>query len=140
VISNSMTITIDAGANATRRALERLDLAAPALRALTELGLRDRVTLRPGGMTWHQHGDRQPIELDVDIAVEPRDEDGSLLSIITRFSAADDNARLQVFDAWALVGPLASNLAERAARTVKDYAERDSFDSEAVADRRLRAA
>jgi hypothetical protein len=140
VISNSMTITIDAGAHATRHALERLDLAAPALRALTELGLDDRVTLRPGGLTWHQHGDRGPIEVDVAIEVRPRDDDGSLLSITTRFSAADERARIQVFDAWALVGPVASNLAERSARTVKDYAERDSFDGDEGGEWYLRAA
>jgi len=135
-----MTITIDAGAHATRHALERLDLAAPALRALTELGLDDRVTRRPGGLTWHQHGGRGPIEVDVDIDVQPRDEDGSLLSITTRFSATDESARLRVLDAWALVGPVASNLAERAARTVKDYAERDSFDDDEVGESYLRAA
>jgi hypothetical protein len=135
-----MTIVIDAGADATRHALERLDLAAPALRALTELGLDDRVTLRPAGMTWHQHGGRSPIELDIGIDVQPREDDGSLLSITTRFSAADENARLQVFDAWALIGPVASNLAERAARTVKNYAERDSFDGRVSVESYLRAA
>ncbi len=43
-------------------------------------------------------------------------------------------------DAWALVGPVASNLAERAARTVKNYAERGIFDSEEAVEPRLRAA
>ncbi len=140
VISNSMTITIDSGADATRHALERLDLAAPARRALTELGLDDRVTLRPAGLTWHQYGGREPIEVDVDLVVQRRDDDSSLLSISTRFSAVDESARLRVLDAWALVGPLASNLTERAARTVKDYAERDSFDDEEVGESYLRAA
>ncbi len=140
VISNSMTITIDADADATRHALERLDLAAPAWRALTELGLDNRVTLRPGGLTWHRHGERGPIEVDVDMEVQPRDEDRSLLSITTRFSAVDESARIQVLDAWALVGPVASNLAERAARTVKDFAELDSFDDDEVGDSYLRAA
>ena len=98
------------------------------------------MTLRPGGLTWHQHGGRGPIEVDVDIEVQPRDDDASLLSITTRFSAADESARLRVLDAWALVGPVASNLAERAARTVKDYAERDSFDDDEVGESYLRAA
>jgi len=140
IISNSMTIAIDAPANATRRALNRLDLARPALRALQELGLDHRVTLRPGGLTWHQHGTSGTIDVDVDLRVEAADDDSSRLSIGTSFSAVDERARVQLLDAWALVGPVSSNLVDRAARSVKEYAERDAFDDEEVVEARLRAA
>ena len=47
---------------------------------------------------------------------------------------------MRLLDAWALVGPIASNLADRAARSVKDYAERDSFDVYEGVEPQLRAA
>ena len=119
--------------------MRRLDLVGPALRALEELGLDDRVTLRPDGMTWHQRGG-QPVEVDVELRIEPGEDDASWLEITTRFSAADELARVRLLDAWALVGPVASMLVERAARAVKAYAERDAFDGPEREGRHLRAA
>src|SRR5687768_9488836 len=83
LITNSMTIAVDASPASTRRALSRLDLAGPALRAIAELGLDDRVTLRRGGLTWHHTGGRGPIDVDVELTVEPSEEDGSRLSLGT---------------------------------------------------------
>ena len=40
---------------------------------------------------------------------------------------------MRLLDAWALIGPLASSLADRAARTIKERAERDEFDDVAPA-------
>jgi hypothetical protein len=140
VVSNSLTVTIDATVNVTELAVRRLDLAKPALRALEELGLKDRVTVRRGGLTWHQRNGHAPIDIDVDIRVEPHGDDGSSLSIATRFSAADESARLSVLDAWALVGPVSATLAERAARSVKAYAERDTYDDLQGLEAQLRAA
>jgi len=53
--------------------------------ALEEFGLDDRVTLRPDGMTWHQRGGL-PIEVDVELRIEPGEDDASWLEITTRFS------------------------------------------------------
>jgi hypothetical protein len=139
VVSNSLTVAIDAPATVARQAVRRLDLAGPALRALEELGLDDRVTFRPGGMTWHQRRGT-PIEVDVELRIEAGEDDASWLEITTRFSAADEHARVRLLDAWALVGPVASMLVERAARGVKAYAERDTFDGEEREGRHLRAA
>ncbi len=133
VVTNSLTLAIAQSAETTRESLGRLDLAAPALRGLEELGLGDRVALRPSGLSWRQGNWRGEIEVDVDIRVEPTSEDSSSLSITTRFSATDEDARVRLLDAWALVGPVASTLADRAARTVKEYAERDTFENAAVA-------
>jgi hypothetical protein len=48
------------------------------------------------------------------------------------FTAADERARIRLLDAWPLVGPLASRMAERAVHTVTAHAERDSFQDAAV--------
>jgi hypothetical protein len=140
VVSNALTVAVDQGAEATRRALRGLDLAAPALRALRELGLGDHVALRPGGLSWRQPGGSGTIEADVEILVKPASEDSSWLSINTRFSATEEDARVRLLDAWALIGPLASSLADRAARSVKEYAERDEFQRDEWSDVELRAA
>jgi hypothetical protein len=138
IVTNSLTLAIEADAKTTRRALLELDLAGPAFRALDALGLSERVTPRAGGSTW-RHGD-VAIDVDVDIRVTPNADDSSWLSIATRFSATDEQARIRLLDAWALVGPLASSLAERAARTVKAHAERDSFHDAVVVEIEARAA
>ena len=65
------------------------------------------------------------IEVDVHIDATAGGEDGSWLTIRTSFSATDEDARVRLLDAWALIGPLASSLADRAARTIKERAERD---------------
>ena len=141
VITNSLTIAIDASVGETCRAIAVLDLAAPALRALGELGLRDHVTVRPGGLSWQQDGTTGTIEVDVDLRVEPgAAEDGAWLSIKTSFSATEERARVRLLDAWGLVGPLASTLADGAARTVKRYAERDDLEDDAFTTAGLRAA
>lgn len=128
VLSNALTVVVDADTRATSRVLQDVDLSGPALRALHELGLGEHVTLRRGGITW-RHGDAVgAIVVEVDIRVEPNGEDRTWLSINTRFSATDEPARIRLLDAWALVGPLASTMAQRAARTVKALAERDTFD------------
>jgi hypothetical protein len=64
----------------------------------------------------------------------------SWLSIKTRFSATDEDARVRLLDAWALVGPIASSLAERAARGVKADAESDDFEDAETLARGVRAA
>ncbi len=139
VVSNSLTVAIDVPATVARQAVRRLDLAGPALRALEELGLDDRVTFRADGMTWHQRRG-QPIEVDVESGIDSGEDDASWLEVTTRFSAGDEHARVRLLDAWALVGPVASMLIERAARGVKAYAEREAFDGAEREGRHLRAA
>jgi hypothetical protein len=68
--------------------------------------------------------------VDVEINVEAAADDGAWLTIATRFSASDEDARVRLLDAWALVGPIASSLAERAARSIKGVAELDEFEAE----------
>jgi hypothetical protein len=138
VVTNSLTVAVDADAKTTRRAVLELDLAGPALHALHGLGLSEHVTPRAGGLTW-RHAD-VVIDVDVDIRVTPNSDDSSWLSIATRLRAGDERARAILLDAWALVGPLTSGLAERAARTVKAHAERDSFEDAVVVGIEARAA
>ena len=47
---------------------------------------------------------------------------------------------MRLLDAWGLIGPLASTLADGAARTVKRYAERDDAEDDALTAVDLRAA
>jgi hypothetical protein len=140
VVTNSLTVAVDADAKTTRRALLDVDLAGPALRALDALGLGEHVTRRAGGLRWRRAEVAGAIEVDVDIRVTPNADDSAWLSITTRFSATDERARIRLLDAWALVGPLASSMAERAARTVKALAERESFQDAVVVEIEARAA
>jgi len=132
VLSNTLTIVIDASLEATEAASRAPHLARPALRALRELGLDDRVEVQPRGLRWSHPGTTGVIEVDVHIDATAGGEDGSWLTIRTSFSASDEDARVRLLDAWALVGPLASSLADRAARTIKERAERDEFDDVAL--------
>jgi hypothetical protein len=133
VLSNTLTIAVDASLEATEAASRAPHLARPALRALRELGLDDRVEVQPRGLRWSHPGTTGVIEVDVHIDATAGGEDGSWLTIRTSFSATDEDARVRLLDAWALIGPLASSLAERAARTIKERAERDEFDDVAPA-------
>ena len=129
VLSNTLTIAVDASPQLTERALSSAPLAGPALRALRELGLEDRVEHRPQGLRWSHPGTNGAVEVDVDIDATADGEGGSWLTIKTRFSATDEDARVRLLDAWALVGPLASSLADRAARTIRERAERYDDDT-----------
>jgi hypothetical protein len=133
VLSNALTIAVDATPHVTEHASRGAHLARPALRALRELGLGDRVELQPRGLRWRQPGTNGAIEVEVQIDVGPGSERGSWLTIRTSFGATDESARVRLLDAWALIGPLASSLADRAARTIKERAEADEFDTSELA-------
>jgi hypothetical protein len=121
-VRGSHTVPIDGDAGATIAALRRLDLAAPALRALAAFGLEDRVVPRPGGATLWPDEDAGPIELDVDLHVVDT-AFGSSLTIHVGLQAADERAREALLDAWPVLGPLGEALLRRAGRTVKDTVE-----------------
>src|SRR4051794_12998540 len=124
-ITNSLAMVLDASVEDTRRALQHLQLSAPAIRALSALGLDDRITPYPGGLTWRPDDHAGQIDISVDIGVGPAHVDGSVLAITTRFSPADDRAGARLLDAWPVIGPLAQHLTKRAARTVKEHVEQD---------------
>ena len=133
VLSNTLTIAVDATPHVTEQAVRGAQLAGPALRALRELGLEDRVELRAWGLRWSHPGTSGVVDVDVHIDAAANAEDGTWLTITTSFSASDEDARVRLLDAWALIGPLASSLAERAARTIRERAERDDLDDTAPA-------
>jgi hypothetical protein len=139
-VTNTLTVPVAAGADTTRRALRQLDLSGPAIRAMRALGLTDRVTLTPGGLSWRPEGWSGQIDVSVDVRVEPDREDGSSLTIITRFSATDERTQERLLDAWPLLGSLAAELVRRAARTLKQYAEDDRFEEPEPIDEHARAA
>jgi hypothetical protein len=139
-ITNTTAVPVDVGADATRRAVERLDLAAPAIRALHALGLDDRVVRRPGGLRFDLAGGPGHVEVSVTVAIEATSEDRCVLTIITAFRATDEQALVRLLDAWAIVGPLASHLARRAARTVKEFAESDDVEADALSSQHAKAA
>jgi len=128
-LTSTLTVSVAAGAQTTRRALRELDLFAPAIRAARALGLDDRVTATAHGLRWRPDGPAGGhIELRVDVDVEPEDEDGAWLTIVTRFNASDAPTHERLLDAWPVLGPLAAKLVERAARTVQHHADDDRFD------------
>ena len=129
--TNTTSVAVAAGVDATRRAVERLDLAAPAIRALRALGLDDRVRLRPGALRFGVPGSSGHVDVSVAVAIDAASKDSCVLTIVTVFRATDDRARARLLDAWPIIDPLARNLAQRAARTVKEYAESDQIDAAA---------
>ena len=129
-VSNTLTLAVAAGRDATRRAVDRLDLAGPAIAAMHATGMGDRVSVRPGGFIWRPGDAPGHVEARVAVRVEPGSEDGSLLSITTQFRATDETTRARMLDAWPLVGPLAHALALHVARRVKTYAEDDRFEAD----------
>jgi len=128
-ITDTLVVPIAADADDTRRAAHRLDLAGPAIAAARALGLSDRITILPGGFTWHPDGGHASVHARVEVRVEPGAEDGSLLSISTHFTPSDVALRARLLDAWPVVKPLADALVRRAARSVKAYAEEDRFEA-----------
>ena len=126
-VTNALTVCVAADADTTRRALDQLELFTPALRALRGLGLSDRVTLIPGGLSWRT--DDGNIDVAVDVRVAPEHEGRSSLTIVTRCTASDERTHQRLLDAWPVLGPLAATLVKRAARAVKDHAEHDRFDT-----------
>jgi len=124
-VSESLTVTVDAPAAETRAALARADLTGPARRALSALAL-DGVRLDGETLTWRMGASyvRAGWELHVADADEV-----SRLTVVTRLSAGDAEARARLLDAWPLLGPLIDAWARRAARTVKGLAEAQSSSS-----------
>jgi hypothetical protein len=149
-LSESLTIAVDASSTDTREALRRLDLTAPAKRALHAFDATDRVALGPAvvggaraglpvlGLIVRLDGSRPPervaphafeafsspghIKVRWEVLVEPA-EAGAYLSIRTRVAATDDRSRARLLDAWGILGALSRTVAERAARSVRAYAE-----------------
>ncbi len=124
-VTNTRTVPVAASTGATQRALNELDLFDPAIRAIRALGIADRVTLTAGRLSWRPDRHSGQIDAHVDVHVAHDCEDGSSLTIVTRFSATDERAHERLLDAWPVLGPLAATLVERAARTIKRHAEED---------------
>jgi hypothetical protein len=139
-ITNTLTVSVAADADTTRRALQQVDLPGAAIRAARALGLVDHIVLAPGGLSWRPDGSRGEIRVEIDVRIEPAIEHGSSLSITTRFSGTDELAHDALLDAWPLVNPLAGALVHRTARTVKHHAEDDRFEEAATLDPTMRAA
>jgi hypothetical protein len=139
-MTNTTSVPVAASVDATRRAAQRLELAAPAIRALHALGLDDRVVRRPGALQFDVAGSPGHVEVSVTVAIDATSEDSCVLTIMTAFRATDDQARVRLLDAWAIIGPLASHLAKRAARTVKEYAESDEVAADALSSQHAEAA
>lgn len=151
-VTESLTIALDASAATTLEGLRRVDLTAPAVRALHALDAADRIALLPTrlgapcagalvlALIWRIDGSRaaeriEPhafeaftspghVKVRWEIQVAPAGEDRAFLSIATRFAATDDRSRARLLDAWGLVGALNRTLVERAARSVKAYGGR----------------
>jgi hypothetical protein len=139
-ITNTTSVPVAAGVDATRRAVKRLELAAPAIRALQALGLDDRVVRRRAALQFGVAGSPGHVEVHVTVAIDATSDDSCVLTIITAFRATDDQARVRLLDAWAILGPLARHLARRAARTVKEYAEIDEVEADALSSQHAEAA
>src|SRR5918992_4697519 len=131
---------IDAAPAAVLRAAERVDVARTVVQAIEALGLGDRLALAPArlaggsrehvyGMAWrggggpaetvHAHElrafDRHGyVKVFWDVRVEAGSETGSLLSTTTRVVSTDDESRGRLEAAWAVFGPVAATLANRA--------------------------
>jgi hypothetical protein len=157
-VEGSLTVVVDATPGVTLGTVRHLDLTLQVNRALHALDADDRFPLAPTrlgaprarplriGCIWRIGGgdpgrragasefasfaDPGHVKVCWTIDVAPAEE-GTLLSITTRFTTTDKAASGRLLDAWALVGPLSDALSARAAHTVKAYAE-DLEDGEEV--------
>ena len=125
-VSESLTVSIAASAADTRAALARVDLATRARRALSALVLDDRIRLDGDVLTWRMGASYVRASWELQVADA---DDSSRLTVITRLSAGDSEARARLLDAWPMLGPLVAAWACRAARTVKRLAEAQSSSS-----------
>jgi hypothetical protein len=131
-LTNTTSVPVAVSADATRRAVQRLDLAAPAIRALHALcpnGGRPAAGVAGG-----------PVDVGVAVAIDATSANGCVLTITTAFRATDDQARVRLLDAWPIIGPLAGHLAKRAAYMVREYAESDDVEADALRSQHAEAA
>jgi hypothetical protein len=140
VVAGSLTVRVDAQPSAVRAALARVDLADVVARALRALGAGERLALEPSrlgdrtfGLIWRVDGAaarvsaadysgfERPGHVKVrwDADVHPSGIEGSLLTLVTRFTATDGAAHGRVLDAWSVLTPLADTLVRRAARVIE---------------------
>lgn len=149
--ASTLAVPVDATPDETLDALRRTDLAAPAARALAALGAAGRLALSPGpiapapgsalavGMVWRLEGapvhSLPPaafaafsvpghVKARWDVGVRPSGEGSALLTVRTRFEATDHRSRERLLDTWGVVGPLAGELARRAAAAARAAADR----------------
>jgi hypothetical protein len=148
-VTNTLVVTVDAEPQTVREALDRLDLAASAARALDALGVGDRIALRPSllaaapgpelvfGLVWRLAGPATTIDprsvgaCDVpghvkviwDLRVQPGALEGALLSATRRFISTDEAARARLLAAWGIIGSVADSLSRRMLTAVKRCAE-----------------
>ncbi|HEX8104246.1 MAG TPA: hypothetical protein VF533_16640 [Solirubrobacteraceae bacterium] len=152
-LSSTLSVAVDAPADAVRAALAGADPGAAVIRTLGALGLLDRAALLPAavpaataaartlGMIWRlagtpSHGHVPAglfpvfsapghVKVRWDIAVRPGAGGTAFLAIRTSFEATDHRSRERLLDAWGQVAPLARELARRAAAVVEAVAEGD---------------
>ncbi len=139
-VSNQLTVSVAADAHTTLRAVQAVDPFGPAIRVMRALGLAERVALTPSGMSWRPEGGTGRIDVRVDVRVSGQAEDGSTLTVVIRFRATDEGTHERLLEAWPVVGPLASTLSKRAARTVKHHAESDEYEDGETTEAVARAA
>jgi hypothetical protein len=144
-VTDTLTIAVDAPPVSVREALSRIDPGAPLTRTLCALDAAGRLALAPArigrglGMIWRIDA-RAPAErvspagfdsfsapghvkVRWEVEVTASGADGTLLSIVSRFTATDERSRGRLLDAWGVIGALSRVLVERAAHAVKSYAE-----------------
>jgi hypothetical protein len=148
-VTDTLVVTVDAEPQTVRQALDRLDLAASAARALDALGVADRAALAPSplaaapgpelvfGLVWRLAGPATTIApcsvpaYDVpghvkviwDLRVRPGALEGALLSTTRRFTATDDAARARLLTAWGIIATIANSLSRQTLTAIKRYAE-----------------
>jgi hypothetical protein len=151
-VARELTIGLAGGVADARAAIDRINPAPSAARALQALALGERLALapslldrRPGlaafgliwrtapGPTMHRvpprafDGFAVPgyVKLRWELSAQPYHDGYALLTVRTRLAATDEAARGALLDAWGLVGAAVATLAQRHARAVKALAEDD---------------
>jgi hypothetical protein len=127
-IRASLTVPVDAGADAVRAALERVDLRALPWRALQALDLAERAVLAPAGAGEHAvrilaglGGGHVEARWDVTVAADG--DDRCTVTVATRLAPSDAAVRGRLLDAWCVVGAACEAIARRTARLVAGVAE-----------------
>jgi hypothetical protein len=127
---------VDAAAEATAGALERLEPLRPLAKALAALGIaEDPSASARGGARGHGRvstlqltlGSRGCVDLAWCVSIEADGDDGSLVSISLHGVARDTSSSGRLLEAWPLLGPLLEQQSRRLLAAIRELAEEDAF-------------
>ena len=129
-LSESYSRVVEASAPAVQAAAGRFDLVGPLVDGLIAIGVAEHVgTPCSDGLVWRFGAPASGrVKIAWRISVAPETDETSLVTFALHATASDERARERLYEAWAVLGPVAELHAKRVLHRIEALAEETTED------------